>query len=391
MSVLISSHATVSVTSFPYSLPPSGQALLIGSNFAEDVRPPTHSAFEWNYAVFFFYGGGTLVEDFSAGGAYVIAGSGGHAVPPNFGGCLFDFADATWKRIDNANGMPWINRDLNTPPRSGEINSLGEINYPGVSVGIPAPAHLYGTVLPLSAANGGGSRGSALLTRSSAAGYSSNFGSPYAHRFDLATGLWTRLSTNTPSANSDFRTGCYDPATNRYYLIRYGLNESPNLDYLDGADWTWKTVRIGNASADGDNKSAFIDDARRLLITHTSTGKLRAIDLNNMGAGPVTLRTVGNLPLDNRSRWHLYPTDGCWYMYEGWGGNTVHKIQPPASNPLTATWTVSTVQIGGATLPAQGAQAKEGAVHNTRFFYVRPIGCFAWIAGERSQVAILKP
>ena len=48
---------TVSVTSFPYSLPPSGEAVLIGNNFAENVRPPTHSAFEWNYAVFFFYGG----------------------------------------------------------------------------------------------------------------------------------------------------------------------------------------------------------------------------------------------------------------------------------------------------------------------------------------------
>ena len=143
-------------------------------------------------------------------------------------------------------------------------------------------------------------------------------------------------------------------------MIRFGLNESPNLDYLDGADWTWKTVRIGNASAEVDDKSAFIDDARRLLIVHTSTGKLRAIDLNNMGAGPVTLRTVGNLPLDNRSAWQLYPVDGCWYMYEGWGGNTLHKIQPPPGNPLTATWTVSTVQIGGPTLPAQGAQAKRG-------------------------------
>ncbi len=174
-------------------------------------------------------------------------------------------------------------------------------------------------------------------------------------------------------------------------MLRYELNESSELDYLDGADWRWKTVRIGNPSAEGDNKSAFIDDARRLLIMQTSTGKLRAIDLNNIGAGPVMLRTVGSLPSDNQSQWHLYPADGCWYTYEGWGGNTVHRIRPPAGNPLTETWTVSTVQIGGAALASQGAQAKEGAAHNTRFFYVRPIGCFAWIAGERNQVAILKP
>lgn len=392
MSLLTSSPATVSVTSFPYSLPASGQAMLIGSNYAESVRPPTHSAYDWNYALFFYYGGGAYVEDYSAGGAFVIAGSGGHAVPPNFGGCIFDFADATWKRVDNANGVPWMARDLNSPGRSGEINSFGEIALPGASAGIPAPAHLYGNILPMSAANGGGSRGSKLILRSAYAGYTSNFGSEYAHRFDLSSGLWTRQSTNRVTAISSFRTACYDPVTNRYYLLRYALNESGNLDYLDGGDWTWKTVRIGSPSADGDNKSAFIDEARRLLIVQTSTGKLRAIDLNNMGAGPVTLRTAGSLPRDNQSRWHQYPADGCWYTYVGNGGNTIYKIQPPAGNALTETWTISTVDIGGAALASQPADAiKNGSVHNTRFFYVPPIGCFAWIAGERNQVAILKP
>ena len=107
-----------------------------------------------------------------------------------------------------------------SPGFSDEINGFGEINYPGVSAGIPAPAHLYGNVLPLSAANGGGSRGSALILRSQAAGASSNYGSGYAHRFDLSTGLWTRQSTNTAIGRSRYRTACYDRATNRYYMIR---------------------------------------------------------------------------------------------------------------------------------------------------------------------------
>jgi len=383
---------TASVSSFPYSAPPSGQALLIGNNFAEDVRPPSHSARQWNYSLFTFYGGGTFVEDYSAGGAYVIAGSGGHKVPPNFGGCLFDFDDATWKRIDNANGMPWMVRDLNAPGYSGEINSFGEINYPGVTPGIPAPAHLYGNVLPLSAANGGGSRGSVLVLKSAAGGYDSNYGSGYAHRFDLATGLWSRLSTNTVTGKSGFRTACFDRATNRYYLIRNQLHESGNLDYLDGADWTWKTVLIGKPSVDGNNKSSFIDDMRRLLIVQTSTGRLRALDLDDLRKGPVVLRTVGSLPADNQSQWHLFPADGCWYTYDGNGGNRIYKIQPPEANPLTDTWTISTIEIGGATFSSQPAEvAKSGAVHSTRFFYVRPIGCFAWIAGGRNKVVLLKP
>lgn len=392
MAVLISSPSTVSVTSFPYSLPPTGQAMLIGTNTPNNVKPSTHSTFDWNYALFAFYGGGTYVEDYSAGGAYAIAGSGGHATPPNFGACIFDFADATWKRIDNANGMPWISRDLNSPGFSGEINSFGEINYPGVTGAIPAPAHLYGNVLTLPGGNGGGSRGSVLVLRSAAAGYTSNYGSSYAHRFDLSTGLWTRQSTNVPNANSGFRTACYDPVTNRYYMIRYELHESANLDYLDGNDWTWKVARMASPAQDGDNKSAFIDDVRRLLIMQTSTGKLRAIDLNNIGAGPVILRTSGSLPPDNQAQWNLYPPNGCWYTYLGNGGNSIYKIQPPAGNPLTEVWTVSTVQIGGAALPSQPASAiQSGAMHNTRFFYVRPLGCFAWIAGDGNKVAILKP
>lgn len=390
MATLTSAPATLSVTSFPYSLPPPGQALSIGRNFAEDVRPPTHSAYAWNYALFAFYGGGAYVEDFSAGGGYVIAGSGGHAVPPNFGGCLFDFADATWKRIDNANGMPWMVRDLNAAGRSGEINSFGEINFPGVSAGIPAPAHLYGNVQPLTARNGGGSRGSALILRSAAAGNDSNYGSGYAHRFDLSTGLWSRLSTS--ALGTSFLSTCYDPVTNRYYCIRYALHESGNVDYLDAKDWTWRAAPIGSPSADGDNRTAFIDETRRLLIVQTSTGKLRAIDLNNMGSGPVVLKTAGTLPPENQSRWHLYPADGCWYTCVGNGENTIHKIQPPSGDPLTGTWTVGTVQIRGDALASQPAGAiQNGSVHNTRFFYVPPIGCFAWIAGERNQVAILKP
>ena len=85
----------------------------------------------------------------------------------------------------------------------------------------------------------------------------------------------------------------------------------------------------------------------------TSTGKLRAIDLNNMGAGPVTLRTVGNLPPDNQSQWHLYPADGCWYTYEGKGGNTSTRFSRRRQIRSRKRGRSSTVQIGGPTLPSQ--------------------------------------
>ena len=53
----------------------------------------------------------------------------------------------------------------------------------------------------------------------------------------------------------------------------------------------------------------------------------------------------------------------------GNGGNSIYKIQPPEANPLTDTWTVSTIEIGGTTLASQPAEvAKTGAVHSTRIF-----------------------
>ena len=45
MPLLTSAPATVSVTSFPYSLPNSpGEVALIGTNLARDVRPSTHKS-----------------------------------------------------------------------------------------------------------------------------------------------------------------------------------------------------------------------------------------------------------------------------------------------------------------------------------------------------------
>jgi hypothetical protein len=48
---------------------------------------------------------------------------------------------------------------------------------------------------------------------------------------------------------------------------------------------------------------------------------------------------------------------------------------------------VETVDISG-TIPEDTESATR---HYTRFFYVPPLGCFAWIANSMSQVALLTP
>src|SRR5262245_62948726 len=104
MATVLSTPTTVAVRSFPYSTPASGQAVLIGTNTANDIRPAWHNSSGWRYSLFAGYGGGCYAPDYSSGGAYVIAGTGGHRVPANLGAAVFDFADATWKRIDSSNG-----------------------------------------------------------------------------------------------------------------------------------------------------------------------------------------------------------------------------------------------------------------------------------------------
>ena len=70
------------------------------------------------------------------------------------------------------------------------------------------------------------------------------------------------------------------------------------------------------------------------LIVQTSTGKLRALELDDLRRGPVVLRTVGNLPPDNQSQWHLFPADGCWYTYVGNGGK--QHLQDPTARGESA-------------------------------------------------------
>ncbi|MDQ3189303.1 MAG: hypothetical protein M3Q28_10455 [Pseudomonadota bacterium] len=403
MATLISSPATVSVTSFPYSLPTSpGQVVLIGTNFLHDIRPSSFSAFDWDYATMGYYGGGVFVEDYSQGGAWVVAGSGGHNVPPNVGAAIFDFQDATWKRKDNANGVQWQRDDYVT----GEI-IYHPTNYPSGILRnsspqtIPAPGHLYATARPRM--TGGGTMGSVLHLASIWQGVDTATGFTlgachYSHAMNLQTGLWTRVSTNRiidarhdSGAVSEYFSSAYDAATNRYYLIRRQQAGS-RLDYLDGNDWTWKQHSVLFPSA-GDlfTQNCFIDQARRLLVVGNTPNMLFGLRLDNPGGGWQRLSKTGPEP-DNQSQWALYPPDGCYYTKNDASSNQIFKLTPPAVNAdsFAGTWTSTTVTLS-ATLPRDAGWFEQGPRHHNRLFYVPSIQRLAWIAGNGNRVAILKP
>jgi hypothetical protein len=407
MTTLYSTPAQVTITNLPYSVPGSGQALAIGTNTADALIPPTQNAFDWNYTVFESWSGGCYVRDYSAFGAYVLCNTGGHEQPPNFGAALFDFSTATWVRVDNANGMPWQAADLTTSQLTGapywEISSS---SFPTVTGNMPAPSHMYLNALALPASLGGGAKGSVITVFCSREAYNPGTGnypvtSYYSHRFDLATGLWTRQSNNaitdglaafggTPPEDAP---SCFDPNTNRYYQLPFQIWALNALPYLDSSDWNWKSASLGGypgVPENGQNAAAFIDPTRSLLIMQMSASALYAIDLTNIGGGVKVLNVTGTMP-SKYVRWDYYPVDGCFYTYDGSGSSSIFKLAPPSSSPLTSTWTASTVAIGGAGLPAQSNVSNNGSSHYSRFFYVAPLQCFAWIAGGTNQVVLVKP
>jgi hypothetical protein len=393
MALLTSSPVTVSVTSFPYSLPISaGQVVFIGTNLPRDVRPPTHSVYNWEYACFGGYAGSAFIHDYSVGGALALAGTGGHGHPPNHGALLFDFADATWKRRDNSNGVGWTQQsDYPASHYSG-----GE--FPGTTC--PGPAHQYGHQWDIRTAQGGGSKGAFLCLSFDAMGIEGATGAG-AHRMDLNTGFWTRASTNNPPTGVGGQgLAFYDPASNRYYVPQgRGLGGTSLLPYLDGNDWTWKGINHTPAPNYGDTftTAGLIDLVRRMIVLWDTSSRLRAIDLDNLGAGYTTLSWTGSATLDYECTFVYYPPDGSFYHVRSFaaGMNSIARLTPPpfTGNKLAGTWTFSNVGLS-ATLrgahPDYTPGDSGGAKHHNRLIYVPAIQRLAWLAGD-TTVALIKP
>lgn len=369
---------------FPFPLPAPGTALFIGTNTAESARPMALSGGDIAYSLFSCYGGGVFVEGYSRAGAMVFAAMGGHNCPPVTGAILFDFTDATWKRIDPANGVAWRSNDY----QPSEVNADLELALPGVTPdSVPAPAHTYQLLAALPPEADGGVRGSVVTVISRFALTNASTGLR-SHRFDLATGVWSRLSTNRAAIEGP--TSIRDEQSGRIYLLPSELHSQPSLHYLDPADWTWRTVGLGGYPAtDGNNPTSFIEPRHQLLVAQSSTGKLRAIQLTAPASGVRSLPVAGVLPAAGGNRWVRDPGSGAFFLYPG-RGQTIHRLAPPPSAPFTTPWTVSAITVTGLTLPPH-PNTGNGAEHHTRFTYVPALGCFAWLGTSTSRVVLLSP
>jgi hypothetical protein len=365
----------------PYSIPSSGAAVAINTNTAQDIRPSSHTSDDWLYCNFQQYGGGTFVEDYSDGGAYVIAGSGGHTGPGYTGALIFDFADAAWKRKDNSNGIANSSAAI-----SSGYDGEGELTA-ATSGNIPAPYHPYALMHALSVANGGGTKGSIVCAyRVSATTGATTY--MRSMQLDLDTGLWERFSTNGVNQGGgsygDNCSSAYDPTENCLYALPSQIHAAQNFGKLPIGSPTWTTVGGYDWPSDrGQSRNCFVHDAARKLVAGTGSGGLRSLDLTSPSSGWVDQTVTGTLPAHDFT-WAYYPTNGKWYTRGDTG--SVYELTSTGTN----TWTVTTTSFTGATL-ANAPSRGNGALHNTRFFYVPAIDCLAWIPSDVDDVVIMKP
>jgi hypothetical protein len=356
----------------------------IGSNGALDVTPTAEgwNQLSWSYSLFDSFGGGVYVPTYSAAGAYVLAGTGGHGHPDNNGAAVFDFSTAQWKRLDNANGVLRKSGNFVYQVTDGSGAPWHEVTGSAV----PLPAHPYGTLAYMP----DGTKGSVIyVTRSAVASQSVDSGA--SHRFDLATRMWSRASSELSTRTDVEGDVVWDAARNRWWLIPMNLHNYQNLTYLDRADMKWKSTTTQSAYS----SSILAGYARTvlhngLLIRNRGVeGGLWCFDPDNPSAGWVKLNVSGMLPR-SQDRWARH-SNGNWYSYSGDGGNVITRIRAP-QDPKTGTWVVDSIMVAGDTLPAKaGVSDPSTLAHYSRFFYVPALDTLAWIPGGNKQVYLVKP
>lgn len=387
-----------------YSLPAPGEIDIIATEWLDNALAP-HSGsipgtFNWEYSLFNSYGVGVLVEDYSPGGGFVWAGTGGHDHPDILGAIVFDFSDLTAVYLPHTNQ----GRQFSTYTNSYGLRDAESTGAPWHEVidsvdgneAVPRPGHPYQQMAPMPSALGGGSKGSIIYVGRAGIGEGGQLSAQRVHRFDLASARWSRISTATLARADTEGSVSYDAARGRYWHTCAGGNFAQSgyqdVEYLDATDWTVKYLSTGSSwpsSNIGQNAArSFVYGG--LLFLQGLSNTLYAFDPDNNTAGWQAVNISGNL-LSRYDRWCYYPPTGKFYTI-GQDGGTLTRITPPSGNLISNAWTVDTVTLD-ASLPAltrsgDGSNNTQG--HWGLLFYVPSIQRMAWIP-DGSTICLLNP
>jgi hypothetical protein len=367
----------INVTAAPSSgsLPALGAAKLVGAAGAHTaVAPNGMDTGQFTKALFEAYGSGCFNRDYSTDGAFIVASSGGHAHYEILGGAGFDFTTRSWFW----RGVPGVT-ETGTPSTLAQTNGSPYYERSGLTE-VPAPPHPYAAMATIRAADAGNTKGS-MLHLGRAAVCAESVSASVAHKFDCATGVWSRAATGTFSFDGVECTTVFDPVTKRFYSVA-GSNQHARsfLPYLDVATGTFGTLSgIGTATpASGYAKALYWAGNGKRLILFIWGSSWQALDLDYPAAGWYTLsRTGASIDANyNPPVWHEGNGNLYWRASSG-AGNTLVKVVPPA-NPLTGTWVSSTITLSGDAIPEY-----KGAVPTTdayrSLFYIPSLNMLGWV------------
>lgn len=411
------------------AVPGSNQVLLIGSNSMDSflsnprLTGATNGAFSSHdlaYALHGAYGAGTFVPGVGTNGAYVAVNGGGDAAPVVFDGIWFSFDDYAWHYTANS---------LNCP--NSQIKQFVSITNGGPYFEMtgygqtPSGAQHYHMAV--------GYNGKFIRT---AQGYGPSIvSSPYSHTFDPVTGVYARFTSNAlPYLDSQYVKEAYafldttriNSSVDRIWFTSFEAAYWTRIPYIDLSTNSWSSsVSFAAPAATGYSGNyptyIFLNDGSHkglLIFNLNSDGTAqnpRVLDLTSdtetaKGWRNITLsgslsnfrqRTLpsGYYQLHDQNinvKWDRYPSDNCYYGYDGISG-VVTKITPPAyANWFSSAWTVSTITPTGSVFPKQyngnnGGLPIANLPHYSRWFYVPNLNCFAWVGGGPYQVALWKP
>lgn len=335
--------------------------------------------------------GAVFASDYSEFGAMVYWG-GGHGGYDGVEAYVFDLTTQMWSRI----GEP-IPYDF-LPETSAD---WCDVLYKGQHV--PPASHTYSHPVYISRANGGGAKGSFCLPYNVYGGGpgSGNGSNGYRpHLLDLASGTWSRWTTNTmdvPASYGPYGGSFIDAKRNVFWGMAATEGQSAVKVDLNKAVKTFELVTNVGAPT-----MYFVpihvpekDMAIASSIYGNGEGVIAMTGFDLSGGKPVPFAIKFAVPQICDIRFPGISIDWCpdtgkFYLYVGLGTSKLYVATPPSSGDWkNGTWTWSIETMGGevpvnALEVAPGAQ---GVQPFTKWKYNRKLKCFMWSQGTVSRMS----
>lgn len=378
----------------PYSLPAAGQARLIGTNTPAAVRPGTFSTAEWNYAIAGSYGAGVYARDYSAGGAYVLAGTGGHGHPSIYGVFGFDYATEAFFYSAAANSGAADNPALGVPLAQTNGSPYFEMN---AAAGVPAPPHPYQHAWYRPPSLGGGPKGS-FVYPSRAAVCSDSLNSTAVHAMDLDSRLWTRENNSQAARSAVECSSIWAPTLGRVYVIDTALHANSNFVFYTpgtsaaaGAFGTTSGFGFPPSPTGGAyiraGQQAYVQGGKEWAVIFRDAQLLVANLTDN--TVPTVATVSGTLPSSGSMSWVFDPVRNKFFGWSG-SGQTLRRLTPPAGSPASGTWVLDSITLTGDTVPAYdgspGVSVAYRALH-----YVESLNLLGLFLGGVNPMCLINP